>query len=109
MYYRVGEVQKFSTLLQAALAENAFDDRIQRRHLYENEKQRIRALNVLAGHQLHLFETEGDGKHRPRVVNFIDEANTISRFDLHNLLTMCFYDISVGSIKQAQEYIESFD
>ena len=58
MYYREGQLEKFSQLLGEALREEEFDSRIQKRHLFENEKERIRAINVLAGHQLHLMEAE---------------------------------------------------
>ena len=50
MYYRNGETRKFSQLLGEALKDEGFDERFNKRHLFENEKQRIRALNVLAGH-----------------------------------------------------------
>ena len=60
MYYRAGEVQKFSAILSEALREEGFDDRIRRRHLFENDVQRVRAMNVLAGHQLSLAEAESD-------------------------------------------------
>ena len=43
-----------------ALHSEGIDDRQQKRHLFENEKQRIKAMNVLAGHQLHLTENEHD-------------------------------------------------
>ena len=43
-------MQKFSTILSEALHEEGFDDRIRKRHLFENEKERVRAVNVLAGH-----------------------------------------------------------
>lgn len=64
MYYRQGYTEKFAKILSEALREEGFDDRIQKRHLFENEKQRIRAMNVLAGHQLNLFEAEKDPEQR---------------------------------------------
>ena len=60
MYYHAGEVQKFSSILSEALREESFEDRILKRHLFENEKERVRAANVLAGHQLNLAEAESD-------------------------------------------------
>ena len=96
MYYRRGEVSKFDRVLSDALTETGLEDRRERPHLYENEQQRIRAMNVYAGHFLNLYETEQDGKHRQRGVNLIEEANTISRIDENNLLSMCFYEIAAG-------------
>lgn len=60
MYYRSGQTSNFSHLLSEALKEVPFEDRPQTQYLFENEKERIRALNVLAGHQLHLMESETD-------------------------------------------------
>ena len=82
MYYRNGQTQKFSSLLSEALREDGFEDRLQKRHLFENEKERIRAINVLAGHQLHLMESESDPnirrKHSQKGYKLIEEANQIS-------------------------------
>jgi hypothetical protein len=36
--------------LGEALHSESIDDRQQKRHLFDNEKQRIKAMNVLAGH-----------------------------------------------------------
>jgi hypothetical protein len=44
--------------LSEALKDEGFDLRIQKRHLFENEIQRIKAMNALAGHQLNLVEAE---------------------------------------------------
>ena len=106
MYYRAGEVQKFSKILSEALREEGFDDRIRTRHLRENEKERVRAMNVLAGHQLNLVEAESDpaqqSVHRQKGHKLIEEANTISQIDPNNLISMCFYVITAGQLKQAQ-------
>ena len=79
MYYRNGQTQKFSNLLSEALREDSFEDRMQKRHLFDNEKGRIRAMNVLAGHQLHLMEAESDPKirqkHSQKGYKLIEEAN----------------------------------
>lgn len=50
MYYRVGRTDAFQMILHEALKDEGFDYRIQKRHLFENEKQRVRAMNALAGH-----------------------------------------------------------
>lgn len=50
MYYRDDQVLNFSKILGEALHTEGIDDRQQKRHLFENEKVRIRAMNVLAGH-----------------------------------------------------------
>ena len=60
MYYRADQVQHFSKILSEALHSEGIDDRQQKRHLFENDKLRIKAMNVLAGHQLHLTENEQD-------------------------------------------------
>jgi hypothetical protein len=46
--------------LTEALREEGFDDRIQKRHLFENEAKRIKAMNALAGHHLNQVEIEDD-------------------------------------------------
>ena len=55
---------------------------MQKRHLFENEKERIRAINVLAGHQLHLMEAESDPtirrKHSQKGYKLIEKGNEIS-------------------------------
>ena len=106
MYYRAGEVQKFSSILSEALREEGFDDKYRTRHLRENEKERVRAMNVLAGHQLNLVEAESDlaqqSVHRQKGHKLIEEANTISQIDPNNLISMCFYVITAGQLKQAQ-------
>ena len=111
MYYRAGEVQKFSAILSEALREEGFDDRIRKRHLFENDGQRVRAMNVLAGHQLSLAEAESDPAqqkaHRAKGHKLIEEANTISQIDPNNLISMCFYVITAGQLKQAQTYCET--
>ena len=50
MYYRAGKTANFSELLSEALRDEDFEGRRQKRYLFENEKERIRAMNVLAGH-----------------------------------------------------------
>lgn len=60
MYYRSGQTENFSLLLGEALREEGFEGRMLKRHLFENEKERVRAMNVLAGHQLQLMEAESD-------------------------------------------------
>mgnify|MGYP001014051074 CR=1 FL=1 len=50
MYYRAGKTASFSELLSEALRDEDFEGRRQKRYLFENEKERIRAMNVLAGH-----------------------------------------------------------
>lgn len=60
MYYRDDKVYNFSKILAEALSSDSIEDRQQKKHLFENDKQRIRAMNVLAGHQLHLTENEHD-------------------------------------------------
>ena len=59
MYYRTGQPKKFSSILSEALRDEGFEA-IHKRHLLENEKERLRAMNVLAGHQLNLAESEND-------------------------------------------------
>ena len=58
MYYRKGQVVNFTEILSEALKEHDFDQRLQHKHLYDNNLQRVRALNILASHQLHAFESE---------------------------------------------------
>jgi hypothetical protein len=41
MYYRIDQSQAFQQILTEALREEGFDDRIQKRHLFENEAKRI--------------------------------------------------------------------
>ena len=81
---------------------------MQKRHLFENEKERIRAINVLAGHQLHLMEAESDPtirrKHSQKGYKLIEKGNEISQIDEHNLCSMCFYEITAGQLKQAHDY-----
>ena len=105
MYYRADNIYIFSKILSEALHSDGIDDRQQKRHLFENEKMRIRAMNVLAGHQLHLTENESDAQkrkfHSQRGFKLIEEANTISQIDPNNLISMCFYEIAVGQLKQA--------
>lgn len=50
MYYRADKVQNFSKILGEALHTDGIEDRQQKKHLFENDKQRIRAMNVLASH-----------------------------------------------------------
>jgi hypothetical protein len=68
--------------LTEALREEGFDDRIQKRHLFENEAKRIQAMNALAGHHLNQVEIEDDyDKRRMHFSNghkLIEEANTMS-------------------------------
>ena len=59
MYYRTGQLKNFSSILSEALRDEGFEA-IHKRHLLENEKERLRAMNVLAGHQLNLAESEND-------------------------------------------------
>jgi len=79
MYYRSGQTANFSHLLSEALKDEDFEGRRQKRYLFENEKERIRALNVLAGHQLHLMEAEADTirrkEHSKKGYKLIEEAN----------------------------------
>lgn len=50
--------------------------------MFENEKERIRAINVLAGHELHLMEAESEPakreKHKQKVVDLVNDGNAIS-------------------------------
>ena len=64
MYYRTGRIDAFQAILAEALKDEGFDQRIQKRHLFENEKKRIKAMNALAGHQLNLVENEADAERR---------------------------------------------
>jgi len=79
MYYRAGQTANFSHVLSEALHEEDFEGRRQKRYLFENEKERIRAMNVLAGHQLHLMEAEPDlvkrKEHSKKGYKLIEEAN----------------------------------
>ena len=100
MYYRDDKLQNFSKILSEALHTEGIEDRQQKKHLFENDKQRIRAMNVLASHQLHLAENEHDPLkrklHSQRGFKLIEEANTISQIDPNNLVSMCFYEIAAG-------------
>lgn len=82
MYYRAGQTANFSALLSEALRDEDFEARRQKPHLFENEKERIRALNVLAGHQLHLMEAETDlvrrKEHSKKGYKLIEEAQQLS-------------------------------
>ncbi len=60
MYHRIDRPDAFSLILSEALKEEGFDDRIQKRYLFENEPKRVEALNALAAHQLNLAEVAED-------------------------------------------------
>jgi len=68
-------------------------------------------MNVLAGHQLYMFEQEKEVDKRKQIsqkgYKLIEEANTISQIDPNNLISMCFYEITAGQLKQAQSYCET--
>ena len=78
----------------------------------QNEKERIRALNVLAGHQLHLMEAAGTTdpaqrkEHSKKGYKLIGEAQQLSQIDEHNMCSMCFYEITAGQLKQATDYYQ---
>ena len=61
---------------------------------------RVRAINVLAGHQLQLMEAEADPNkrkaHSTKGYKLIDEANLLTATNVHNLASMCFYEITAG-------------
>jgi len=50
MYYRNGRTDAFQMILSEALKDGGIDFRIVNKHLFDNEKQRIKAMNALAGH-----------------------------------------------------------
>ena len=79
-------------------------------HLFENKKERIRALNVLAGHQLHMMETEGDltkrTQHSQQGYKLIKEAIESSETNMHSFCSQCFYEIAAGQLKQASDYYQ---
>ena len=60
MYYRENQISNFSELLSEAVRDEHAELRIHKLHLFENKKERIRAINTLAGHQLHMMESESD-------------------------------------------------
>jgi len=70
------------------------------RHLYDNDKERIKAMNVLAGHQLNLQEAEKDEDKRKqfnsRGYNLINQATNIQLVDPNNWISKCFYTIVTG-------------
>jgi hypothetical protein len=69
-------------ILSEALREEGFDDRIQKRYLFENEPKRVEALNALAGHQLNLAEVAEDPdkqkQHVQAGIKLIEDAILIS-------------------------------
>ena len=62
-------------------------------------------MNALAGHQLNLVEIESDQEQRrlhfELGFKLIEEANRMSRFAPDNLVSMCFYNIAKGQLKEA--------
>ena len=50
MYYRENQISNFSDLLSEAVRDENVELRIHKQHLFENTKERIRAINALAGH-----------------------------------------------------------
>jgi hypothetical protein len=92
-------------ILSEALKDGGIDFRIVNKHLFDNEKQRIKAMNALAGHQLNLVENESDPDRRRQHFELgfklIEDANRTSRFAPDNLVSMCFYNIAKGNLKEA--------
>lgn len=62
-------------------------------------------MNALAGHQLNLVENESDSdkrrQHFELGFKLIEEANMMTRFAPDNLVSMCFYNIAKGQLKDA--------
>jgi hypothetical protein len=62
-------------------------------------------MNALAGHQLNLVEAEQDldrrRQHFELGFKLIEEANMCSNYAPDNLVSMCFYNIAKGSLKEA--------
>lgn len=48
MYHRKGLTNNFALILDEALRDDL--DRMSHRHLYDDDRERIKAMNVLAGH-----------------------------------------------------------
>jgi hypothetical protein len=78
--------------------------------LFEDEQQRIKAINAFASHQLNMYEQEEDPERKKRYSHYgyklIDNANSILQFDPGNVISMCFYKIAAGQLKEAQQYLD---
>lgn len=105
MYHRIDRPDAFQQILSEALKEEGFDDRIQKRYLFENEPKRIEALNALAGHQLNLADVAEDPdrykQHMQAGIKLIEEASTISQDAASNWISKAFYEIAKGQLNSA--------
>jgi hypothetical protein len=100
MYHRIDRPDAFCLILSEALKEEGFDDRIQKRYLFENEAKRVEALNALAGHQLNLAEVAEDSdkqkQHIQAGIKLIEDAILISQDAGTNWISKAFYEIAKG-------------
>jgi tetratricopeptide (TPR) repeat protein len=99
--------------LSEALKEEGFDDRIQKRYLFENEPKRIEALNALAGHQLNLAEVAEDHDKQKLYIQagikLIEDASTISQDAANNWISKSFYEIAKGQLNSALANCTDFE
>jgi hypothetical protein len=105
MYYRIGRSDAFAMILKEALQDRGVDQRIIYKHLFQNEKQRLKAMNALACYYRILGENEIDADKRNELNELgyqtINFANMESQMSADNLVSMCFYNIAKGAFSEA--------